>query len=67
MSQSQQRKAPGTGAEDSSDKDKSSTSGLKRLAPESSGILKELEQKSKEESKVKSKSWKKQMLERCGC
>lgn len=38
--------------------------GLKRLAPESTGLLKEL-QKAKQEQSQSSK--KRQILERCGC
>lgn len=60
------RKVPGIGPTSPST---DGGTGLKRLAPESSGLLKEAEEaiKVKEKAKQTEKSRRRQMLERCGC
>lgn len=66
MAQPAQKQAtPGTPSTDDSVK----SAGLKRLAPESTGLLDKIDQKLKEqESNSKDlKRKKRQILERCGC
>lgn len=63
MESATQRKAPSP--PDGSDVTK--VSGLKRLAPESTGLMEELKQQAKAKSKTTFEQKKRQILERCGC